>query len=542
MNRKSNLGTKWHGGQLIAFSGLDGPTSYENGLVARTTVSPDGVEIMDPGIGKLIFADQPLKDVLFATDHFRFETGKRPVVGVLLDAYHLLIDGPCTATGLGDAIELLQEGDRTLVGVKANFDPALVHIDIELAFENRRRWLVKQTVPGNLPPKTERTLFRALSMMKGQVYAPEGVIHHRWTTPDRWPHKDMWLWDSAFHAIGWRHWDVALAREMIDAVFDVQQPDGFVPHRMSPRGAASVFTQPPILGYAVKLVNEGAPNMEWLKQIYPRLCAYIEWDLKNRDSDGGGLVEWVIEEHPECRSGESGMDNSPRFDAAVALDAIDFNSFLALECEVLSEFAQILGLKGDVVKWAERHKKLCGLINERLWSDKDQFYYDYDPQRKERSPVLSSAGFLPLICGAASHEQAKSLAKHLADPDMFATSFPVPSIAVRDWKDYSKDMWRGPSWVNINWFIAQGFERYGMKDHAETLRTATAMEIERTCEKFGTFFEYFDDKREVEPPQLLRKGVCAPELNPYRQVIHEFGWTATLYVDLIMKRRGVVAR
>jgi hypothetical protein len=51
---------------------------------------------------------------------------------------------------------------------------------------------------------------------------------------------------------------------------------------------------------------------------------------------------------------------------------------------------------------------------------------------------------LPLLCGAASPEQAKCLALHLADPDMFATSFPVPSIAVRDWKHYAKDMWRGP--------------------------------------------------------------------------------------------------
>ncbi len=116
---------------------------------------------------------------------------------------------------------------------------------------------------------------------------------------------------------------------------------------------------------------------------------------------------------------------------------------------------------------------------------------------------------------------------------MFATAVPIPSIAVRDTEHYSKDMWRGPMWVNINWFIARGLERYGCNAEASALKATTVAEIERTCGKFGTFFEYFDDRREVEPPQLLRKGVCAPELNPYRQVMHEFGWTATLYVDLI---------
>ena len=64
--------------------------------------------------------------------------------------------------------------------------------------------------------------------MKSQVYSPEGRIKHRWTTPDRWPHRGMWLWDSAFHAIGFRHVDVEVARDAISAVFDAQREGGFV--------------------------------------------------------------------------------------------------------------------------------------------------------------------------------------------------------------------------------------------------------------------------------------------------------------------------
>lgn len=36
----------------------------------------------------------------------------------------------------------------------------------------------------------------------------------------------------------------------------------------------------------------------------------------------------------------------------------------------------------------------------------------------------------------------------------------------------------------------------------------------------------------VAPPKLWRKGKCAPEVSPYNQVFHDYGWTATLYVDL----------
>ncbi len=62
-------------------------------------------------------------------------------------------------------------------------------------------------------------------------------------------------------------------------------------------------------------------------------------------------------------------------------------------------------------------------------------------------------------------------------------------------------------------------------------------EIEQSCERFGTLFEYFDDRREIDPPALLRKGSCAPEVSPYHQVIHDYGWTATLYVDLVFSNR-----
>ena len=49
----------------------------------------------------------------------------------------------------------------------------------------------------------------------------------------------------------------------------------------------------------------------------------------------------------------------------------------------------------------------------------------------------------------------------------------------------------------------------------------------------GVFFEFYDDRETVPPPNLLRKGKCAPEESPYHQVVHDYGWTATLYVDLV---------
>ncbi len=527
MNTDALRRSEWHGGQLMAFSALDGVTDAGNALTARTAFDAPGLDIKLPARCHIRFPAQADPDNTVAGDWFRVG-GTR---GAFLDTYHLLIEGPCKVVDTEPRISVAVDAHRTLIGSASHFDGSRIAADIDAALGARSRWLDALRLPAGLSPAAARTLLKALSVMKTQVYTPEGRIRHRWTTPDRWPHWHMWLWDSAFHAIGWRHVDPAIARDAISAVLDMQAPDGFIAHMMNPSGTSDI-TQPPVLALAAKLVHEVAPDGEWIATIYPKLRAYVEWDLAHRDLDGSGLVEWKIDGDPHCRSGESGMDNSPRFDVAARMDAVDFNSFLALECEILAEFAVSLNRSADAAKWKVKHAHLCRLINDRLWSEKARFFMDYDIERKEHSPVLASSGFLPLICGAASRTQANRLAECLADPAMFGTAFPVPSIAAKDTKHYAKDMWRGPVWINLNWLIIRGFERYGMQEVAASLRTQTMQEIEKACDKYGVLFEFYDDRGEVDPPKLLRKGKCAPEQSPMHQAFHDYGWTATLYADM----------
>jgi len=90
--------------------------------------------------------------------------------------------------------------------------------------------------------------------------------------------------------------------------------------------------------------------------------------------------------------------------------------------------------------------------------------------------------------------------------------------------------------------IARGFDRYGLADVAATLRGQTLREIEACCDKYGVLFEFFDDRREVAPPDLLRKGKCAPEESPYHQIFHDYGWTAALYLDLVYSAKETIEK
>jgi len=530
----------WHRGQLLALSGLEPElrTDYDGGLVLRTETEPAGIAVVYPAAGRLRIT-APVEAAVVSSDFFWARTGQGRLRGAMLDAHHFLLEGPVEILSMEQGLTVKLVGDRLLIGTAAEFRADLVHADLDAAIGARSAWVLAQPLLARVEGLRGHAVFRALSVMKGQVSSAEAAIPLRWTTPDRWPHKDMWLWDSVFHAIGWRHLDLPLAREMIEAVFAGQKPDGFVPHQMSPSRRPSGITQPPLLAYGVHLVDALSPDAAWIGSLYPKLCAYVNWDFAHRDADGDGLCEWFMEGDPNSRSGESGMDNSPRFDFhyPTPLEATDFNAFLALECATLAGFANRLGMASDAALWSARGDRLARLINERLWSEDAGLYCDFDSARDERSPVLASAGFLPLLAAVPDLTRARRMLAHLSDPESFGSAFPVPSVATTT-AHYAKDMWRGPTWINLNWLIARGLEAYGTQDAAFAARAAeldarSIATIEESCGRFSTFFEYFDDRAEVDPPHLLRKGICDPE-NPFRQVIHDYGWTATLYLDLVV--------
>lgn len=528
----------WGHGQLLAFSGLDGPTAYDGGLCLRTQGGTAAMRVVLPGEALLRFADAPPRVCDLAADHFALDCGGTVVRGALLDAGHLLIEGPVVVVDADARLAVHRAGARTLIGSAVlRFRRDLIGADLDAAIAARRWWA--DAAIARLGLAGRPAAVKAVRQLKGQVYAPEGVFRHRWTTPDRWPHRGCWLWDSAFHAIGARHLDPALARDAIAAVLDGQRPDGRVPIRMDPDGGCHAeFTQPPTLVLATWAVQQTQPDPAWLRALLPRLEAYLAWDAVHRDG-GHGLPYWMIEGNPDCRSGESGLDNASRFDAATRMEAVDFASFLSVEWELLGRLAGRLGDGALAARCQERHLRLDALIRERLWDEASGLFRDRDLERGGLCPVAAATAFLPLLCGAATPAQALRLAAHLDDPRSFGTPLPLASVARTD-ASYDTDMWRGPVWVNLVHLVATGLDRYRLHEPATRLRTAMIAEIERWHASHGTLFEFFDADRAIAPDRLKRKGRLAPEVSFYHQCFHDYGWTGTLYLDLLLAREPLL--
>ena len=168
--------------------------------------------------------------------------------------------------------------------------------------------------------------------------------------------------------------------------------------------------------------------MEWAAECLPYLHRYLEWMRLNRDKNGNGIPEWHIAGDPLCRSGESGLDNSPRFDRAVLLDAGDFASFLSHDLECLGEIARV-GNQALQAECEAHARRIAEAVNALLWSDDEGFYLDRDFEGRQ-SEVKAVTGFLPLLAGIPNADQADALRRHLRNPRTFGAPCPVPSVSL----------------------------------------------------------------------------------------------------------------
>ncbi|MBN8215994.1 MAG: hypothetical protein J0L75_05095 [Spirochaetes bacterium] len=379
-------------------------------------------------------------------------------------------------------------------------------------------------------PKTPSASLRmmdakAASILRVNVESAQGKTSMRWTTPDRTPHRQMWIWDSAFHALGWKYLDAAMAREAIFAVLERTHGNGFIPISVDPLGdRLNGESQPPILGWALDRVLP-VERLEPKARVwaYGKLSAFLGWMGRERVGAGRGLLGWLkAEDSVTCRCGESGWDNSTRFDHPGPDDHIDLVSFAANEYAVLARLAASLGKKSESEAWENKRRALADRVNELMWCEEDGLYYDLD-QAGAFVRVQSAACFYPLAAGIPTPARSARLREALLDPKRFATRVPVPSISPAE-KAFAKDMWRGPMWVNSNYLIADGLRRYGFAADAKGLVGKTLAELARWYQTTGVLCEYYDVDGKEDPRFQLRKASRTEGL----RVIRDYGWTASL--------------
>jgi Trehalase len=405
-----------------------------------------------------------------------------------------------------------------------------------------------------------------------------------------YPHQ--WSWDSACIAIGYAGSNQARAQTELRWLFASQWADGLLPHirfaddaryfpgpefwqtHRSPSAPehpeTSGIVQPPVHATAVwhvyRRAEDGDEAKAFLRELMPALQRWHEYLYRERTRGEDGLVEiW----HPW----ESGMDNSPLWDEALArvspaddampdykrvdLDFVDaaqrpsdeeydryaylvtlyrdwgydskrireespfvvhdvlFNSLLVQANRDLAEIAGILKIDPEPFEaWAER---TAAGLDARLWDDAEASYGDYDVRANERVRAHTSAAYAPLFAGIPTQQRATQMLEQLMASTVAIDGVGrvVTSVAPGDANFDPALYWRGPAWPMINWVVHAGLRRYGFAEEASEIRHALLELVRREG-----FWEHYN--------ATTGRG----------QGTEEVSWTAALVLDLLAGEPG----
>lgn len=330
----------------------------------------------------------------------------------------------------------------------------------------------------------------------------------------------------------------------------------------------SGITMPPLHATACLTVYRKTRNGEdaraFLKEVFPHLVASHRYFYRQRDPRGTGLV---YIRHPW----ESGLDNSPSWDPPLRRIQIekdklppyrrkdlkhgipveqrpkdeDYDRYVYLvdlfrrlrydeaamftECPFLvqdvlfnailcrsdGDLAEIAGLIGEDPEEMEEWRTATDRALRRdLWSEERGQFDPLDMIAGEKIPTCTASSFMPLFSSSPSKDQAEELYRKIDSASFCAlhqgNCFTIPNYDMSSDDFDSRNYWRGPVWININWMLSQGLRNYGYREKSDAMKK----DLIQLPIRFG-FHEYFDS--------VTGKGYGSDS----------FSWTAALFLDLV---------
>jgi glycogen debranching enzyme len=141
-------------------------------------------------------------------------------------------------------------------------------------------------------------------------------------------------------------------------------------------------------------------------------------------------------------------------------------------------------------------------------------FWDLYGYEETRAHTLTFTSLFPLILDSLDrHMVWRLVEEHLLNEREFWLPYPIPSVAATepsfDPEYLTRSIWRGPTWVNSNYYFYWGLRAHGYRDIATELAKRTV--------------------------QMVGKGGVREFFNPFTAEGYgatDFGWTG-LVLDLI---------
>ncbi len=432
-----------------------------------------------------------------------------------------IVENQIVGTGSGTQTVLLRVEPKTESGITLNITPRLgfnraVPLASETLARAEERWRAWFDAVPKVSAQYETQYYWAWWCLRAGLIGPRFYTTRESMAPSKTYYVGVWQWDSFFHALAYRNLDKKLAQDHIRIVLDHQRADGMIPDAIHDEGAVFEFalpqtgalqevTKPPLIAWAALKVFDEFPDVDFLQEIYEPITRWNEWWFEKNDDDHDGIVQY---NHPYMSS-----DDHPLWDEGMPVESPDINTYLVMQMDALARIAEIIGETNDARRWRERAAELTQKMIEHFWDEDAGLFWALKSHKRIRTVTLLN--LFPLLTGRLPKAMEARLLEHLTSPQEFWTRYPLPVVSASDPKFDADQMWRGPTWVNINYLFIEGLSKCGYPQLAREL-------LERTLEvvqQHADIYEYYNPLTGMPPPKAA--GI--------------FGWTSAVFVDLAIR-------
>jgi alpha,alpha-trehalase len=169
-------------------------------------------------------------------------------------------------------------------------------------------------------------------------------------------------------------------------------------------------------------------------------------------------------------------------------------------------------------KQAEQRRKN---IQELMWNEKLNFFFDYNYQNLQHSHFYSVAGFYPLWCRLATPEQASLIREHILP--RFEYEGGITNTQPDNISPDNKQHDHPNGWPHQQWIVVKGLLNYGYRDDAERIARKWVDMNLQVFEETGKFWEKYN-------VVTRQPGGFAHD----RYITQTgFGWTNAIFVRMV---------
>lgn len=398
--------------------------------------------------------------------------------------------------------------------------------DINQAVRENEKLYIRIPRPEFNNPAEKMIYLGAFNLARGCMFPPAGKTHYNFYVFSRnpiwgWGHGHQVLHES-LSMLAYVNLDPQSAMESQRVYMEQQRADGLIAYRHGPRGLQDYprngmsTTSAPFYSWINYEVYQVSRDTAFLRDAYESGKRYVNWLIKNRDTDRDGLFEWgpygLIENVRDWNNvifqvSAQRYLNIGKEDISDELECLDLTVMISNEMKYLARMAGLLEKRSEKEKWENKAAETDRLINETFWDDETGFFYHVDKTNHsfmfmdrdlKRQEII---GFLPMWSQSINDEKAEVLASKLLNPEKFWRHNGTPTLAADDpfyspYVDYCCK-WNGPVWLLWDYMVYRGLKNYGYDNIAGDLAERMIRAAQTQLEKNHNFWESYSPDNEV---------------------------------------------